>query len=29
MGVIGVSGPVTREGANGSAGPKTWEHMRS
>ena len=29
MGVIGVSGPVTREDADGLAGPKTWEHARS
>ena len=26
MGVIGVSGPVTREGADGPAGPEIWGH---
>ena len=29
MGVISISGPVTRKGADGPAGPKTWEHARS
>ena len=29
MGAIGVSGPVTREDADGSVGPETWEHARS
>ena len=29
MGAIGTSGPVTREGADGSARPKVWEHTRS
>ena len=29
MGAIGVSGPVTREGADGPARPKVWEHARS
>jgi len=26
---ISISRPVTREGADGLAGPETWEHMRS
>jgi len=29
MGAIDVSGPVTREGADGSVGPETWGHTRS
>ena len=29
MGAIGVSKPVTREGANGPARPDVWEHTRS
>ena len=29
IGAIGVSGPVTREGADGPARPKVWEHARS
>ena len=29
MGAIGISGPVTREGADGPAGPETWGHARS
>jgi len=29
MGVISISGPVTREGADGPARPKVWEHARS
>jgi len=29
VGTIGVSGPVTREGADGLARPKVWEHARS
>jgi len=29
MDAIGVSGPVTREGADGPVGPETWEHARS
>jgi len=29
MGIIGISGPVTREGTDGPVGPKTWEHARS
>ena len=29
MGAISISGPVTREDADGLAGPKTWEHARS
>ena len=29
MGAIGISGPVTREGADGPARPKVWEHTRS
>jgi len=29
VGAIGTSGPVTREGADGSARPKVWEHTRS
>jgi len=29
MGTIGVSGPVAREGADGLARPKVWEHVRS
>ena len=29
MGAIGVSGPVTREGTDGPARPKVWEHARS
>ena len=29
MDTIGISRPVTREGTNGPAGPKTWERARS
>ena len=29
VGTIGVSGPVTREGADGPARPEVWEHARS
>ena len=29
MGVIGISGSITREGTNGPAGPETWEPARS
>ena len=29
MGAIGVSRPVTREGADGPARPEVWEHARS
>ena len=29
MGAIGVSGPVTREGADGPARSEVWEHARS
>jgi len=29
MGAIGVSGPVTREGANGPARPEVWKHAGS
>ena len=29
MGTIGVSRPVTREGADGLARPEVWEHTRS
>jgi len=29
VGAIGVSGAVTREGADGPVGPETWKHMRS
>jgi len=27
--MIGISRPVTREGADGSVGPETWGHARS
>jgi len=29
VGAIGISGPVTREGADGLARPEVWEHTRS
>jgi len=29
VGAIGVSGPVTREGADGPARSEVWEHARS
>ena len=29
MVAIGVSGAVTRQGADGPVGPKTWERVRS
>ena len=29
MGAIGISGPITREGADGPARPEVWEHARS
>ena len=29
MGAISVSGPVTREGADGPAGPEIWGHVKS
>ena len=29
MVIISISGAVTREGADGPVGPKTWERVRS
>jgi len=29
VGAVSVSGPVTREGADGPARPEVWEHARS